>query len=325
MHGTVPASADSQDNFNPAMRAPGAQLAAYRQERGWSVEQVASQLNLAPRQVQAIENDDYPALPPMAIVRGFVRAYAKLLKVDPAPLLVSLTGETMIVNELPPQRRIVAASFSEPRFSPRGKSRKGMAKYAVGIFVIAVILAGFWAFQQNGNLSALSGHLSSKVEQGLASVSSPKPDEARTASMNAEPATPAPASGLSAPGAPTSDASTPGTTATPPAAMAPPATLATSPAAETAPAGTVSPGAPASDKDALVLKVHGDTWLQVKRANNTTITSRLVKAGSTETFEVREPLSVVIGNASGVDATLRGNPLELKKNARNNVARLNVK
>ncbi len=72
----------------------GERLAAERNVREWTIEYVASQLNLAARQIQALENENYAALPGMASVRGFVRAYAKLLKVDPAPLIALIASET---------------------------------------------------------------------------------------------------------------------------------------------------------------------------------------------------------------------------------------
>src|SRR5688572_9646060 len=55
----------------PPPLAPGVQLAARRQQLNMTVEQVANQLNLAPRQIQALEADNYRALPGMASVRGF--------------------------------------------------------------------------------------------------------------------------------------------------------------------------------------------------------------------------------------------------------------
>jgi cytoskeletal protein RodZ len=70
-----------------ATLSPGAQLATARNALGWTVEQVASQLKLAKRQIVAIEADDLASLPEPAVVRGFIRAYAKLLKLDAAPLL----------------------------------------------------------------------------------------------------------------------------------------------------------------------------------------------------------------------------------------------
>ncbi|MCU6432791.1 helix-turn-helix domain-containing protein [Undibacterium sp. Jales W-56] len=74
-------------------KSPGAKLLAARNALGWSVEQVASQLRLAPRQIRSLEADDYAGLPEPAVIKGFVRAYAKLLKLDPAPVIALLTAD----------------------------------------------------------------------------------------------------------------------------------------------------------------------------------------------------------------------------------------
>lgn len=73
--------------------SPGTKLASARNTLGWSVEQVAAQLRMATRQVVALEADDYAALPEPAVVRGFIRAYAKLLKLDAAPLVALISVE----------------------------------------------------------------------------------------------------------------------------------------------------------------------------------------------------------------------------------------
>src|SRR6476661_11168917 len=81
---------------------PGMQLAMRRQQFNWTVEQVASQLNLAPRQIHAMETDNYDALPGMAVARGFIRSYAKLLKLDSAPLLAQIAREPSIADQAIP-------------------------------------------------------------------------------------------------------------------------------------------------------------------------------------------------------------------------------
>lgn len=95
-----------------------------------------------------------------------------------------------------------------------------------------------------------------------------------------------------------------------------------------APAVLVNPPASqkaVSAKDPLVFTARQDSWIEVRRsAGNAAVLSRLVKAGETETVDVSEPVSVVIGNAAGVQATLRGAPLDLKSGG-GNVARLTVK
>ncbi len=86
-----PIAADISADAERIALSPGAKLAASRNAMGWSIEQVAFQLRLAPRQITSIEMDDYASLPEPAIVRGFIRAYAKLLKLDPGPLVALIS------------------------------------------------------------------------------------------------------------------------------------------------------------------------------------------------------------------------------------------
>jgi len=50
-----------------------------------------------------------------------------------------------------------------------------------------------------------------------------------------------------------------------------------------------------------------------------------MRAGTTERFDVSEPVILVVGNASGVEANLRGQPLNLRAVARDNVSKLSLK
>lgn len=45
------------------------------------------------RQVRFLEADDYEALHGMATARGFVRAYARILQMDPEPLVASFADK----------------------------------------------------------------------------------------------------------------------------------------------------------------------------------------------------------------------------------------
>jgi cytoskeleton protein RodZ len=46
---------------------------------------VAQSLKLGPRQVAALENEDWQSLPGNTMIRGFVRNYARLLNIDVEP------------------------------------------------------------------------------------------------------------------------------------------------------------------------------------------------------------------------------------------------
>ena len=76
-----------------APQSTGAILAQAREAAGLSIEDVAVQLKLAPRQVVASERDDFASLPGRTFVRGFVRNYARLLKLDVDAALAALEDD----------------------------------------------------------------------------------------------------------------------------------------------------------------------------------------------------------------------------------------
>ena len=83
----------------PVPASYGARLAMQRQMAGLSVTDIAAQLRLHPNQVRAIEQEDLARLPAPAYVRGFIRSYARMLKIDPAPLLTDLNLKLEPVRE----------------------------------------------------------------------------------------------------------------------------------------------------------------------------------------------------------------------------------
>lgn len=66
---------------------PGAQLAAQRILRDYSPEYVAGKLHLRVRIIELLEADDYANMPEPVFIKGYLRAYAKLLGVPAEPLL----------------------------------------------------------------------------------------------------------------------------------------------------------------------------------------------------------------------------------------------
>lgn len=60
----------------------GAKLRAAREAQGLSVQDVATRTRIAQRQLEAIERDDYSALPGIPYAVGFARAYARAVGLD---------------------------------------------------------------------------------------------------------------------------------------------------------------------------------------------------------------------------------------------------
>ncbi len=68
----------------------GESLTNARLRRGLSIEQVAGDTRIAARFIEALESEDFGALPAPVYVRGFLRSYASFLRIDPASLLSQL-------------------------------------------------------------------------------------------------------------------------------------------------------------------------------------------------------------------------------------------
>ena len=313
--------------------APGKILAAQREAMGWTVEQVADQLKLAVRQVIALEAGDSAALPGPAVVRGFVRAYAKIVRLDPAPLVAKISLDAPGPSDATHTtlRHSKPASFSEVRFPSHGKRAALPIVPILAVVVVVGAAAAAWHF---GLVSKLSNRAdpatTSTVAAPLAQPAGSTASTAVTAPLTAAPATvttssaPVAVPNLQNPSVPLisvppPSAVTPGS----PASQAAPA-AATPGAAATAPAATPAAAAAPAGANALVLTVNADSWVEVRRAKGAPLLSRMLKAGSTETVEVSEPVTLVVGKPSGVSATFRGNAVELPS-TKGAVARVSLK
>ena len=72
-----------------ATEGPGQALQAARKARRLSVAEVADRLKLSSAALSALEADDWDRLPAPVFVRGYVRAYARLMELDGEALLES--------------------------------------------------------------------------------------------------------------------------------------------------------------------------------------------------------------------------------------------
>jgi len=303
---------------------PGEQLAARRQAEGWSIEQVAAQLKLAPRQIEAIEAGRFDALPSAIIARGFVRTYARLLKMDPAPLLATISADIPSPIESMRRQRPLSTPFSEtrlPSMHPRGT---WSPNWTAGALLALVLGGAIWGAQQVNWHSILPEALLGAIGMGRTTTAmAPVADEAQTMVVEAPTEAPTPVTVVDAAKI---DVATPivpilvGSEGAPVQVSATPAQV-----TAVAPPAAVAAAAPAAVDNRLSLVLHQDSWIEIKRQDNSVLISRVAKAGTTEIFEITEPVSLVVGNVAGVEARLRDAPLDLKSVTSTNVARLNLK
>lgn len=71
----------------------GQQLRQAREAQKLTLEQIAGATRMRERYLRALEEDNYEALPSLAQARGFLRAYASYLKLDPEVLLQDWNGK----------------------------------------------------------------------------------------------------------------------------------------------------------------------------------------------------------------------------------------
>lgn len=118
----------------------GTLLREAREAREMSVDDVAARLRLMQRQVELIEADDFDGLGRPVFARGFVRNYARLLGMDPAPLLARMEGPE---TESSPVRR------AEPPL-PRSwlSSPWLVVLLLIGLAVVVVPVGLYWWLNQ---------------------------------------------------------------------------------------------------------------------------------------------------------------------------------
>jgi cytoskeleton protein RodZ len=305
-----PEPSGATSEMTPAELA-GAQLRQVREARGETLSDVAQVLKLSRRQVEALENGRYDALPGPAFARGFLRNYARYLGLDPAPLMGGVEQRASSGTvELSP----VSNATGE---MPVGAGRRNSSKPVTVLFfvLLAVVLAG-WYFdwfqtEPPEDVTAASDAAEvAPIEGGVAT----EPLEAPVAE---------------APQAAAPGSAQPLTSAAPQApAMAPvqgagvaAPTAATPAAAPTTPAAQTSA---ASDAGSLVFSFTGESWLEVRDAAGAVVYSGTNTAGATRTVQGKAPFALVVGNAKDVRLEYQGKAVDLVPHTRVTVARLTV-
>ena len=289
----------------------GEKLRLAREALGISAIDMARTLKLGQRQLEALEAGNWQGLPGNTFVRGFVRNYARIVNVDPGPLMAQLDGSL----EKPANNLTV--SENAPVTMPHSGGASGRDRMVVVAGIGLVVAAALAYVLIPNDLSALrestQGLLDSLArKEAPAPVAPMAPVAAPTASAPAEPEPVFP----------------PGTT--PQQIMNPQATPAGAAPGEVAQAPASSPSLPAAEeKPKAIVKApqlrfvfDKESWLEVRDRDNKAIFSQRVPAGTEQTLSGPGPLSVVVGYAPGVRVFSHGQAVNLAPHTRGEVARL---
>ena len=270
---------------------PGKRLAEARQAQNQTAAEVARQLKLSVWQVEALESGHYEQLPGPIFVRGFIRNYARLLRLDPKELLTA-AGET-VPRQVPPPERPPSQNIPFPE---QRKPRWPLAAVA-GLVVVGVLVVHEFYWDRWVPSAAAPSP-----------VAQPEPVRLPVADGTA----------AEAPGAAGGETGT---------AELPQAAEPASPASvnQPAPAIAVTQEAEAVHRPGekqVRLEFEEESWVEIRDRNERVIFSRLNPPGTEQRIDGMPPFSVVVGNAQGVRLTYDGKPVDLAPHTRIDVARL---
>ena len=116
----------------------GAALRDARERLGWSVADVESRLKFASRQIEALEAENFTRLPEIFFVRRFVHTYAKLLQLDPDPLLAALP-----IAPAQPSLHTANIAIEVPFRNTYATRRLKIIWLATGLVVVTITLVLF--------------------------------------------------------------------------------------------------------------------------------------------------------------------------------------
>ena len=271
----------------------GAELARARQAAGLAVADVAQQLKFAPRQIEALEQGRYAELPAGTFARGMVRSYARLVKLDPGPLVERIAGQVAA-----PDNAAVVAATQRPIPIVDSSRRTNLTYAGLSLAILGVIAAV--AFQWRSERA--------KAER-LAFVPAAVQAPAQA------PKEPPQAVALATPNAVTPALATP----------APPPEAPAVQESEKAAPEKDKPAAPQSGKHRIVLQFERESWVEIRNRDGKVLTSQLNPAGTERAVEGLAPFDLVIGNAQYVRLSYDDRPVELAPHVKVEVARFTLK
>ncbi len=275
----------------------GRQLAAARENCGFSIAEAARQLRLSPLQVEAMEAGDYQRLPGPVFARGFIRNYARLVKLDPGALLDSAERQLRPVAQVEPE---FLHSVNIP--FPTGREFN-WRKYAIAAAVSLVLLVPvviFEVYREDATeVSVKSGAVAlpqpQVMEREPAAAALVLPQLAAASDAEVKPALTLDASALSGKSA------------------------AERPAFSRSAAGDRKPG-----EHLVRLTFSTQSWVEIHDRAGRKVFSRLNAAGTEQAVSGEAPLTLVVGNARGVRLTHNGRPVDLAPYTNVSVARLTL-
>jgi len=290
----TPTTDNSQENCKNG--EIGRLLARARKQKGLDLRQASQSLKLSGSTLERIENDQFEQIPAI-YRRGYVANYARLLDLDPEPLLARLPQANP-----EPLRAVLPA----PRHNQRFDRFLRFATYAlvttmiVPPLVVFFVMGGARLFEADRN--SMEGASAEAAPVGANSYRDRLADVLLTESSTET------SGHLSA-------------SAMPLRPVRPPVEEVVDEAAEPAPAPEQPP---VSLESVLELNLIDDSWVEVEDADGQRLEFDLLRAGQNRSYTGRAPFRLLLGRAGQVELWLDGQKVDLKDRDLAGVAELEI-
>jgi cytoskeleton protein RodZ len=272
-------------------------LQAARTARGLSLEEIAAELRMEPRRLQALEECRFDELGPPVYAKGYLKQYGHRLGLNYDDLLAEY------YRLVAPQDLAVAPVRTIKLHDERQITVWIVA--ALTIALLGVFLMVWWLDEPVRDPTPVV--TPAAVEE--TDIAPPVVEGADAVDLGAEPQSDAP---------PVDEEADAG--AAEEVEVAPPEDQ--SEALATAPAGEPQVTGPSASIDIVFLE---DCWVEVTDARGANVLYGLGRAGTRSTIAAQTPVEVFLGNARGVEVTIDGQPFDLPRRTRQgNLARFSI-
>lgn len=278
----------------PVNRSLGALLKERRQEMKLTVQDIATQMRLDPRIVESLESESYEGLPAALYVRGYIRGYAKILKLD-GNALVELYD-----SDAPSEPPEIIPEVKHPTQTSSSDKPVKAFTYLV-TFTLVILLIAWW--QSSFVVKTVSAPAVSQepaVNEVVEAASPPYPV--------------APVENLRG-DAYTAPAEEPQTESEEMTALQLESAVGTA----AAPIVGAAPG-----PDRVIFRMNADSWVEVFDARGERLFMSLARAGEVLSLAGTAPFSVLLGYAQGVSVEFNGHPFDPSPYSRSGIARFTL-
>jgi len=312
----VKSNASMDQNFAPL----GEVLLAARKAKKLTQNDISNSLKLSIKQIDAIEKNEFSALPDATNTRGFIRNYARLLNVEAEPLLASFRAR---VPEVLPANLSVQSSTRHVKLS---KESLPWLKYILAsILVLLFLLAWFFymdympkPYKLNQENPVATPEVSTTLEMPEIALPAAErqvysADSANNA-VNTVDAAPLVSQTVDPNVVSTNQTSQPATTES------------TLNAPVSAPNATSTSGSEATitPTGKVMMTFSDQTWVRATNQSGKVVFEKTFSANSSGVIDDAPPLNLVIGNAKATQLQYLGQSVDLTSSTKGNVARITL-